>query len=306
MNLYVINYQTNEEELCMLEMKSLFGFVPDKKYFFSDINIIAERSPFIKSVLKVMFEGDSLEKLTAGMTLNGVKYSGFKVKYVDAEGNMDFDEKHRIEGVIGDAILGKPRIHDNNVLLGVSRINGKWIFGEYTKNTGKWDVHTKKPNYYCNALSVRVAKSIVNISTGNNMNLKLVDPCCGIGTVLIEALSIGIDIEGFDINEKVVEGANDNLSFFGYPEVAAHMDIKDITKKYDVSIVDLPYGVLSIISREEQAEIIKNACRISDKLVLVSIESMDNEIKECGFKITDGCIIAKGKFKRYITVCSRC
>lgn len=305
MDLFIINYQMNEENLCALEIKSLFGFKPEKKYFFSDKDINPERSPFIKSVIKVDFEADSLKELTDKMIFSRVKYDAFKIKYVDAEGNMEFDEKHRIEGVIGDAILGRPSIHNTNVMLGVSRTDGKWIFGEYIKNTGKWDVHTKKPNYYCNALSVRVAKAIVNIAASDDLTLKLVDPCCGIGTVLIEALSMGIDIEGFDINEKVVEGANDNLSFFGYPEVAVHMDIRDIDKNYDVSIVDLPYGVLSIISRDEQGEIIKNACRISSKMILVSIEDMEKEIIENGFKITDGCIIAKGKFKRYITVCNK-
>lgn len=305
MKLFVINYQENEEDLCMLEMKSLFGMIPEKKYFFSDIDINEERSPFIKYSINIAFDGETLEELRDKMLHQGVVYKGFKVKYLDIEGDMEFNERHRIEGVIGDAIGGVPSIHSNKVLLGVTRVEGKWIFGEYIKNSGKWDMHTKKPNYYCNALSVRVAKAIVNIAVGNDFSLRMVDPCCGIGTVLIEALSSGFDIEGFDINPKVVEGANDNLSFFGYPQIAREMDIREIEKGYDVSIVDLPYGLLSIISRDEQFEIIKNATRISNRMLLVSIEEMEEEIQRCGFKVVDRCVMAKGKFKRYITVCER-
>ena len=40
----------------------------------------------------------------------------------------------------------------------------------------------------------------------------MIDPCCGIGTVVIEALEQGIDIKGYELVYKI--GMNAKLKFF--------------------------------------------------------------------------------------------
>lgn len=303
MYLYIINYNFNEEQLCKMEMKYLFNFVPDNKYFLSDIDVDENRSPFIKARIKIIAKADTIEELKNIIIKDKISYDNFKIKYIELEGEMSLTLKHRIEDVIGNAVIGEAKIHNPDITLSVVNYNNIWIIGEYKKNIGLWDIHNKKPCYYCNALPTRISRAVVNIAAKNNKKIRLVDPCCGIGTVVIEALSMGFEIEGYDINPKVIEGAKRNIRFFDYPDVVKVSDIKDIKNKYDVSIIDIPYGILSITTKIKQIEILKNARRISDKMILISSSPMDAELKECNFSVIDRCEIFKRDFIRYVTVC---
>lgn len=85
-------------------------------------------------------------------------------------------------------------------------INGRWIFGDYVEGESVWFRHQQKPNHYSTALSTRVARAVVNIAIPDPNGVKVIDPCCGIGTVLVESLSMGIDIVGSDNNPVILAG----------------------------------------------------------------------------------------------------
>jgi tRNA G10 N-methylase Trm11 len=119
----------------------------------------------------------------------------------------------------------------------------------------------------------------------------------------MEGLSMGLDIRGFDINPKIVENARENLKFFSYPDAISEGNIHEAAEHYDTTIIDIPYGLLSITTKEIQRSIIKSARRIADRMVLVSLVEMNDDISDAGFEITDRCCVYKGDFKRFITVC---
>jgi Flp pilus assembly CpaE family ATPase len=84
-------------------------------------------------------------------------------------------------------------------------------------------------------------------------------------------------------------------------------DIKDIIETFDTSIVDLPYGNFSLANDEDQLDIIRNAMRISNKVVIVSSKDIrDNLLKE-GLELIDECEVGKNRkseFSRYVWVCN--
>ncbi len=304
MFLYIINYQYYEFDLCKLEMKCLFSQVPYSKYLITDKKIDVDRSPFVKSLIDIKLTASSLNSLVYKIKALNIAYNNFKVKYIDIEKDTEFEERHKIEGIIGYYIIGNAKLHDPDITLGITKLNNEWIFGEYKKSNIIWKKHDERPYYYCNSLSTRVSRAIVNIAAGRDLNIKIVDPCCGIGTVVMEALSMGIDIKGFDINPLIIDNAKANLSFFGYDDCLVSVgDIHNLNDHYDVVILDLPYGVLSISSINEQKDLIKCASKLVPKMVIVSIEVFDDLIKSLGYKIVDSCEAAKWKFKRHITVC---
>ena len=303
MYFYAINYNEDEKNLCMMEMKHLFGSDIIDKHFYSNVNIDSSRSPFIKYKIKILYAEDTIDEIKDKIIKENISYENFKVKFIIAEEKVEFNLKHKIEGILGYVVNGEAKIHNPDINLAVTYYKNKWIFGELDKNEGIWKVHDVKPYYYCNALSTKTSRAAVNIAIDNNMNLKLVDPCCGIGTVVIEALSMNINIKGFDSNPKIVEEANGNLSFFNMPQVIDVCDINNLKDKFDVSIVDIPYGILSITSIDEQKNILENARRISDKMILISIDRMEDTLKECGFHVIECCDMPKGKFSRYLSIC---
>ena len=146
----------------------------------------------------------------------------------------------------------------------------------------------------------------MNLAIGNDFNQSVVDPCCGIGTVVLEALSMGVNVRGYDINKYVAYQARGNLEHFGFdPLVVERGNIHELDKHFDTAIMDIPYGVYSPCTLEEQIALLTSAYRIADKLVLVSHIVMNDYLEEIGYKIEDQCSIKKGQFVRYITVCKR-
>lgn len=301
---YHINYPTYEENLCKTEMRYFFNKVPKEKYFFSPHYVDPSRSPFIKQCISILYIGTSLENLVTQIKDDKLSYEDFKVSYINyEEENLGYRERRKIEYEIGLNINGEAEMENPKVLLGVTKVDERWILGKYEKNNWEWKLSNRKPYNYSNALDIRTARAIVNIAASNDLKCTIVDPCCGIGTIVIEALSMGLNIKGFEINPMIAENAQKNLKYFGYENVIVKGDMHHIEDNFDVSIVDLPYGLFSPTTLEEQRAIIKTARRISNKMILVTLDDMDEHIISSGFKIVDRCHVSKGTFKRHIVIC---
>ncbi len=305
MYLYKFKYTSGDEQLCMLEGRYLFGSQPSDKYLFTDEYVDVKRSPFVKYCIRIILQGNSLEELVNNVISAGLSFESFKVKYADVIDKLDFEEKRRAEYVIGYEIIGQADVHNPKIILGITCLNGIWYLGEYLKSSGIWHRHDQKPRKYSNSLPSIFARAVVNIAAGPHLERKIIDPCCGIGTVVLEGVSMGAHIIGSDINYKVVRGARENLSYFGYPDVVAKNNIHEIEGHYDVAIIDLPYGIMSETSEERQLGIVESAGRIADEVIIVSIKDMSAALMDMKFQMMDCCQVSKGDFKRYVTIVKR-
>lgn len=303
--LYFINYQDNERELCKMEMRCLFNREINEKYFFSDIDINASKSPFIKSKIKIIYSDESLDRMVRKIKEDNLSYDDFKVSYVKSEqGDVQYEDRLEATRKIGFVVNGYPDMHKPRNPLAVTKINGLWIFGEYERNDFKWQKHNDKPYSYSNALGLRMARALVNIAMKDNEEGTLIDPCCGVGTVVIEALDLGIKVKGWEISKQIAYNARENVEFLGYlRDTIVCYDMHKIKDKYDSAIIDIPYGLFSPVTLEEQKAIIHTARNICEKMVIVTFEDMEKFIVEAGFSVIDKCVVPKGNFKRHILVC---
>lgn len=307
---YIYTYACYEDErpMCALEMRSFFGKESQTSILESHVKIDPSRSPFIKERLAVIYEGQSLQNLLEQVATLKVTGETFKVYYVKNGGHTKKVEKgignrRAIEKEIGLHINGEADIHHPKRLFGVMNVNGRWAFGDYIKSESVWFRHQQKPHSYSTALNTRVARAIVNIAIPDPSGIKAIDPCCGIGTVLVEALSMGIDIVGSDRNPLILGGARENIAHFGLSGEVKFADIRNVTNQYDVAIIDLPYNLCSVISPEEQLEILQCARRIAKKVVVVTVEPIDEILMNAGFCIMDRADVKKGSFTREVIVC---
>ena len=303
--LYFINYQDNERELCKMEMRCLFNREINEKYFFSDIDINASKSPFIKSKIKIIYSDESLDRMVRKIKEDNLSYDDFKVSYVKSEqGDVQYEDRLEATRKIGFVVNGYPDMHKPRNPLAVTKINGLWIFGEYERNDFKWQKHNDKPYSYSNALGLRMARALVNIAMKDNEEGTLIDPCCGVGTVVIEALDLGIKVKGCEISKQIAYNARENVEFLGYlRDTIVCYDMHKIKDNYDSAIIDIPYGLFSPVTLEEQKAIIHTARNICEKMVIVTFEDMEKFIVEAGFSVIDKCVVPKGNFKRHILVC---
>jgi tRNA (guanine10-N2)-dimethyltransferase len=304
--LYTTNYSKDEESLCKMEMKCLFNKPLQDKYLFSDIYVEPSRSPYIKKCISIIYTGDTMEKIIDQIVIDKLTSINYKVIYINATDEiMGFHDGRKIEFQIGYSILGEAELKKPEIMFGITKIANQWVFGECESNTSDWVLHNTKPFSYSNALKVNVCRSLVNIAVGNNLNCSVVDPCCGIGTVLIEAISMKLNIKGYEINEYIGKNAKTNLRYFGYEDdIITIGDMHDIKEKFDVAIVDLPYNIFTQITPGEQLAIMDSTRRIADKMVIITFEDMEMQINSVGFHIDDRCTVSKGTFKRHVFICS--
>jgi tRNA G10 N-methylase Trm11 len=306
--IYTYAYPEDESSLCALEMRSLFGKETQSSVLESPVKIDPSRSPFIKERISVIYEGESLRDLLVqvkALQLNGATFKVIYVKNGDlAKSEKEGYEKRRtIEREIGLHVNGQADFHHPDRLFGVMNVFGRWVFGDYVKSESVWFQHQKKPNGYSTALNTRVARAVVNIAVPNPSGVKAIDPCCGIGTVVVEALSMGIDIVGSDRNHLIIPGARENIEHFGLTGDIDLADIRDITNHYDVAIIDLPYNLCSVITPEEQLEMLQSARRFAKRVVVVTVEPIDEILINAGFSIIDRAVAKKGSFTREVIVC---
>ncbi|MBO9607248.1 MAG: RsmD family RNA methyltransferase [Paenibacillaceae bacterium] len=310
MNEYLYTFACHEDERLLggMERRALFGGdglpAADRgRFVVSRRAIDASRSPFVKQRIAVIAEGDDPEQIAAQMERT-VRLDGatFKIVYVPAdEDAADYDERRRIERLIGARVVGRADMLRPGAVFGIARANGRWLFGPCKDNAAVWLRNSRKPRNYSTALGTRLARALVNIATPEPAGLRLVDPCCGMGTVLVEAMSMGIAIAGFDINPLAVRGARDNLAHFGMPQDAvAQGDMRELSGSYDAAIVDLPYNLCSVLSVGERMELLRAARRLARRAVIVSTEAIDADVATAGFAIRDRCTVSKGSFARQV------
>ncbi|GGE56029.1 TRM11 family SAM-dependent methyltransferase [Priestia taiwanensis] len=306
--IYTYAFREEERSLCNLEMRALFGMESPNYILKSTTKIEPSRSPFIKERIDVMYEGDELSDILAQVGQLDVGDATFKIIFVkindlDEANKIEYWDRRAMEREIGECIDGEADMHHPDFIFGIVPFGGRWYFGPYMVGEAVWLHHVKKPRSYSTALSTRVARAVANIAVPNPEGVRAIDPCCGIGTVLVEALSMGINIVGRDINPLVVIGSRENIAHFGFEGDVKKGPIQEITETYDVAIIDMPYNLFTHATREDQFDIIKHARRCTKKLVVVTIEPIDHMLEENGFEIIDRCITKKGTFKREILVC---
>ncbi len=308
--IYTYAYTNDEKDLCQMEMRSFFDIDTNDKVLKTTMAINPSRSPFIKERVEVLFEGNTLEDILEQSAKIDMKKATFKVIFLKINGlseseQIDFSGKRDIERQIGSVITGEADVHHPDVSFGLIPFEGRWYLGRYVQSEPIWHHHMKKPRAYSTALSTRVARAVANIAVSNPQEVKAIDPCCGIGTVLVEALSMGIDIVGRDINPLVVDGSRENMAHFGLTGKVEVGPIAEVDAKYDVAIIDMPYNLYTHATPDDQLGILKAAYPFAQKLVVVTIETLDHMIEAAGFVITDRCIAKKGLFEREIVLCQK-
>lgn len=302
---YIYTFACHDEEqsLCHLELYSLFGVELNEGFLISQRKINASRSPFVKSRVEILYEGVNIEEIAECVKDLKLEGATFKVICIDCTATMDYREQRDAERQIGLHIRGTAEMRKPERWIGAVKLEDRWYLGDYTKNEAVWLQHNNKPQHYSTALSTRVARAVANIAVPQTIGIKAVDPCCGIGTVLVEALSMGIDIVGYDINPLAVRGARLNLAHFQLPAVVSQGNLLTLEGDYDVVILDLPYNLCSVLPQDEQLLMLKAARRISSQAVIITTGEIDSAIELAGFSISDRGVVRKGSFVRQIIVC---
>ncbi|MGQ7870428.1 TRM11 family SAM-dependent methyltransferase [Sunxiuqinia sp. sy24] len=307
--IYSFSYANYENELCKLESSYIFNKEEKNKLLFSDIKAEPSNSAFIKNRLDIISFSEDYSTLINKIKKESICIEGFKVEYLVLDGDTT-EYAVRLKKVrdIGYSIEGDSDYYSPSITYALCNYEGIWYFGVLIKNNFAWHKHKQKPCSYSNSISTNIAKALVNIAAKGNKEEKLLDACCGVGTIMLEACFAGNNIEGCDINWKICKNARENLSHFNYTANVYRSDIKDINTRYDAAIIDLPYNLLSCATDNDILHIVESTAEITDRLVIVSTSDITTLISNAGLRIAGYCSVGKsGKrnFARKIWVCEK-
>lgn len=307
--LYTLAYDDTEKELSKLESKIIFTQEDEAKIILSNIKVEPSNSAFIKSRLEIRHDSTDYDSLIKEIKKEKISIEGFKVEYLVFDGDKTpYDQRLKKLKDIGYSIEGIPDYYKPSITYALCYYDKTWRFGVLTKDKYIWRKHKEKPYSYSNSININIAKALVTIASQADITKKILDACCGVGTIMLEACFVGVDVDGCDINWKVCKGARGNLAYFNYSADVFRSDIRDMDKPYDAAIIDLPYNLLSSASSKDVHAIIESSARLTERLVIVSTADITQIIDSIGFGLIDFCSVSKkGKtsFERKIWVCEK-
>lgn len=266
-------------------------------------------SSFIKHQFQIILSAESYPILLKNIKLKNIRKDGFKVDYLILDGDLrQYDERRKKLKDVGYCIDSQPDFNNPSIVYSICHYGGIWYFGILKTHDNTWTKHKQKPCSFSNSLDMNIAKTLVSIASQGMKDNTILDACCGVGTVLLEGCIAGFDIEGCDINQKAIKNAQRNLLHYGYKAPLYCSDIKDISKRYNGLIIDLPYNLYSYAEDTTALKIIQSSVALSNRIIIVSIEDISPIIKVAGLKTIDFCTVEKrgsSTFERSIWVCEK-
>jgi tRNA G10 N-methylase Trm11 len=104
---------------------------------------------------------------------------------------------------------------------------------------GSFRRHDDKPWTTSSSLDSRFSRALVNLVPDAT---SVLDPCCGAGSIVLEAASLGLNAFGVDWKPALVGMTRENLAHFGYDGLAVQADSRTYRQCVDAIVTDLPYG----------------------------------------------------------------
>ncbi len=167
-------------------------------------------------------------------------------------------DTQRIKSELGDRIDNPIDLEDPDNILAVL-ISDRCHVGRLIHRTDKGEFRSREVKYrpYFSPVSLqpRYARALVNLTRATK---DLHDPFCGTGGILLEALMIGLQATGGDIDPEMIRGCRLNLKKYGFHAQVKVGDVEETIPKHVESIAtDPPYGRAASTSGEEMDTLYK-------------------------------------------------
>ena len=168
----------------------------------------------------------------------------------------------RLGELVLDKIKAKVKMRNSDrVLIGILT-EKRFIFGlKLAEIPAKPFVERrpmKRPFFHPSAMQAKLARCMVNLAKPKTGALVL-DPFCGTGTMLIEAVLVGCRGVGIDIQRRMARGTVRNLAYFKIePGGVVVADAKALPlTKVDCVVTDPPYGISSTTVKRSTVQIVE-------------------------------------------------
>ncbi len=253
---------------------------------------------FVKQGVHLLAQADGLEQLVSHVAELGLHQDEFRIEWLHA-GSPE-DRRWEATIAIADQIKGRPNLNKpRHRFLLVAEAGGMAFGSVVVEASRSYRKHDRKPCHTPSSLPSRLARCLVNLVARDVKSI--VDPCCGTGSILLEAAAIGLQARGGDWNPRMVAMSRQNVDTFGYEIQLGCADATDASDTADAVVTDLPYGRGSEISEKVLQQIIAQSRALAPLAVFVAGTDVSQWIINAGYHQVETYRLLKSRgFSRYI------
>ncbi len=281
---YLLYGDEGERELADAEVTELSGGRRSAERIVEALRPIdLARTGYAAAGLDLIARGTTLEAVCHDVRRVGLAASRFAIDVRRVPRGLPV-RRRDVANALALAVDGAPDLTNPAVWFAAFVCpEGVWFGRRMDAGSPDWERFARKPFDCSSALPARAARAIVNLVVRGGE--RVVDPCCGSGTLLLHAASMGAHPTGFDINLKMVGATNKNLAHFGFEPAASVADATELGGEYDVVLTNLPYGQMSAASDEQVRRLAVSAVRLAPRGVLVAAIDLSAEVRDAGAQV---------------------
>lgn len=225
--------------------------------------------------------GSTLEALAADVKRLSFSVDKFRIICINLSTQRQLHRRNAIL-VIADAIQGFPDLdHPQRRFLIIIRDNGLCLGEIQVEPTRSYLKHNAKPYRTSSSLPSQLARAMVNLAYPART---IFDPCCGTGSILLEACALGLAANGMDRNPKMVGMSRQNLLSFGYQAVVRLGDARQSTNRVEAIVTDLPYGLFLELDEDNVRSILHQMASQAPLGIYVAGQDISTWLQEAGYR----------------------
>jgi len=299
---YILAVPLGEEDLARAEFEALVGTAAnDGRLPTAPQGVDVSRAAYVSVCAEHIASAAELEELCCQVRQENLKAAGFAIREKRIPHKL---KAHLREGVIrvADCIGGYPALGNPSVEFILVATPAGWHFGrQVSESKRSWTRHARKLHSCSSSISSRMARAMVNL--GGLPGQRLLDPCCGAGTILIEAADMGLKAVGCDINPLWPPRAAENARKHGLAVETFAGDAREIDGHFDVVVTNLPYGRNTPWEADLAPQILAHMRRLAPRLVVVSGQPLERILRDVGYQERLRATASKGSLVRYFYSC---
>ncbi|MFW6156819.1 MAG: DNA methyltransferase, partial [Armatimonadota bacterium] len=256
------------------------------------------RAAYVATCCRLLARGDTLEDLLARAEKLRLRLERFRIRARKAKG-VPAPDSPEIERAVADTITGSPDLSRPAVELLVWVHPDGWLLGGVVSRTTRgWQGHEQRPFQYSCALPPQIARALVNLVAAPGD--RIIDPCCGSGTVLVEAGYMGVEPFGWEINQTVGEQAAANVCHHGQAAWLTVGDGRNARGSWDGAVLDLPYGISNDRVEDVSRGLVAHALEVARLVAIVTVGELEDFLGAQGAKVLGTATIVKNSLRRRV------
>lgn len=295
---YLLTGPDQQLQLAAAELTVLAGCQAQGRVACGPVGVDISRAAYTRLCAKQVAAAPNLDELITKLSYLHPQYDDFRIEVYRPAPKVAASPS-KIVKVLADCIWGHPNLDNPRTNLVVVLTPGCWRFGPIISRSDQgWRRQSQRPHDYSHALPAQMARALVNlVATPGD---RLLDPCCGVGTVVAEALAMGVRAVGAEINNKLAGLAAENLRALNLPANIVIGDARTIGGRFDAAVVDFPYGHSTPVDFGLYTDILVNLRSQVSRMAIVTSQPQDELLRSLRLRILHRARVTKGRLTRYI------